>query len=56
MATYTIVSADAPYYHIVVGFGGLEFNQIIVTDNTGTDLDRQIQAYADRYEAEYQGV
>ena len=56
MATYSIVSADAPYYNVVVGFGGLEFNQTIVTDKTSKTLEAQLQSYADAYEAEYQGV
>jgi hypothetical protein len=55
MATVTILSGDEPYYNIRVSFCGLDFDQNIVTTQKGAALKKQLQAYADAYEAAYVG-
>jgi hypothetical protein len=40
----------APYYEIEVAFNGLNFPQLITTQETGVALGAQLQGYADDYE------
>jgi hypothetical protein len=53
MATFTILSGEKPYYQVLVEFGGRSFEQAILSDKTGSDLDNFLQAYADEYESAY---
>jgi hypothetical protein len=51
MATVTIIQSAAPYYTVLVEFAGQQFNQTLVSAKTGAALTKQIQDYADEYEA-----
>lgn len=56
MATYTILSAAAPYYTVRVEFGAYWFDQALVSEKTGAKLIAQLQGYADQYEADWRAV
>lgn len=51
MASATILNNAAPYYTIRVSCSFGEFDQTIVSDKTGKDLDAVLQSYADDYES-----
>jgi hypothetical protein len=56
MATYTTLSAAAPYYTVRIEFGDQEFRQILTSVKTGAQLAAQFQAYADQYEADWSAM
>lgn len=56
MATIKILDqsdagGDARYFTICVSFPNHEFVQLLISAQTGAELDAQLQAYADDYEA-----
>jgi hypothetical protein len=53
MAKFKILSNDKPYIRVLVEFDGLQFEQQVVSNKTGTALEEQLQSYADEYEASY---
>jgi hypothetical protein len=53
MATYTILSANAPYYTVLVEFGEQSFEQTLVSVKENEELGNQFQEYANTYETEW---
>jgi hypothetical protein len=53
MAGVEIISDNAPYYTVKVSFGSHEFIQVITSPKTGAGLQKQLQDYADDYEAQF---
>ncbi len=53
MATYKVLSADAPYFTLEVKFLDQTFVQNVLFQENGDSLAKAMQAYADTYEAEW---
>ena len=53
MATVATLYAGPPYYGVRVAFADQQFDQLLISDKTGAELDAQLQAYADEYEQEW---
>ena len=53
MATYSVLESKDGYSTVQVEFADQVFVQQIVSPLTGPKLDKQLQDYADAYEAEW---
>lgn len=53
MATYSVIEANPIYYLVDVCFSGLSFRQLLATEMLNGNLDRLLQAYADKYEQDW---
>lgn len=53
MATYSIVEATPIYYLVDVSFAGMTFRQLIASSLVNGNLSAMLQAYADKYEADW---
>lgn len=53
IARFEILTDQTPYLLIKVMFEELNFEQWIITEKTGVELNNQLQAYADEYMTEW---
>ncbi len=53
MAEVSFSEDTAPYFMVLVSFGGNTFEQLLVSPLVGVDLRAMVDEYADEYERAY---